>query len=168
MLGQDFFNAWKRGPRMRFKLETQLPCSLERAIAEVKKPRLLMHVARPLLRFEPTRGTVVPEEWGEATYWFRLLFLGVLPLGDQAVSVTIQETVDGFTLRDNGHSRLIRRWDHLITIREANGATLYSDTVELDAGFATPVVWLFSRLFFAHRQRRWRRLASGGFSDFDA
>jgi hypothetical protein len=150
---------------LRLHLETTLPCSYERAVEEVKKPRLLMHIARPLLRFEPAKGTVVLESWEEETYWFRLFLFGVIPIGNQAVRITMQDGADTFRLRDNGCSRMIRRWDHRIAIRDANGATIYSDTVDLDAGLLTPVVWMFVRLFFVHRQKRWRQLARSGFRD---
>jgi len=36
--------------------------------------------------------------------------------------------------------------------------------VTIEAGILTPFVWLFARLFYAHRQRRWAALAAKGFS----
>jgi hypothetical protein len=35
--------------------------------------------------------------------------------------------------------------------------------VRIEAGWRTPVVGLFARLFFAHRHRRWRRLVRSKF-----
>jgi hypothetical protein len=148
---------------VQIQLDTVLPCSYERAVAEVKKPGLLSHVARPFVIFEPAGKTVVRDRWEEATYWFHLRLFGFLPFGTQAVCITFDEDANGFRLRDNGHSRLIRRWDHRITIRRENGHALYRDTLDLDAGLATPFVCLFARIFFAHRQRRWVGLAQSGF-----
>lgn len=67
-------------------------------------------------------------------------------------------------LGDNGYSPLISKWDHLITAQEVNGGTLYRDSVTIKAGVLTPFVWLFARLFYAHRQRRWATLAANGFN----
>jgi hypothetical protein len=35
--------------------------------------------------------------------------------------------------------------------------------VHIDAGMLTPLVAAFARLFYAHRQKRWRALAKNGF-----
>lgn len=148
---------------MRVQLDTVLPCSYEKAVAEVKTPRLLIHIAHPLVSFEPTDGTVVPTNWEEKTYWFRLKLFGFIPCGKQAVRITFHEDDAAFRVRDNGYGRLIRRWDHWITIQRNSGNTLYRDTLDLDAGIITPLVWLFARVFYAHRQRRWGRLARSGF-----
>lgn len=74
------------------------------------------------------------------------------------------ENAQFFMLGDNGYSPLISKWDHLITAQEVNGGTLYRDSVTIKAGILTPFVWLFARLFYAHRQRRWATLAANGFN----
>ena len=91
--------------------------------------------------------------------------LGVLPLGWQEIRIT-RPTPTGETrhLRDAGRGALARRWDHLITVAPAGpGRTRYTDRVEVEAGWLTPAVWAFARLFYAHRQRCWRRLVARGF-----
>jgi hypothetical protein len=58
-------------------------------------------------------------------------------------------------LRDNGHSALIKTWDHRITIAsDDQGGTLYRDEVEVRAGLLTPFIWVFAQIFYRHRQRR--------------
>ena len=148
---------------MQIDLSTVLPCSYARAVEEVKTPRLLLHIAHPLVSFKPADETAVPDIWEETTYWFHLKLFGFIPFGKQAVRITYEEAADTLRIRDNGYSRLIRRWDHWITIHNKNGQTLYRDTLDLDAGILTPVVWLFARAFYAHRQRRWIKLAQSGF-----
>ncbi len=44
------------------------------------------------------------------------------------------------------------------------GGTLYRDRVEIDAGLLTPVVAALARVFYRHRQGRWRALAARGFA----
>jgi len=148
---------------VRVQLETVLPCKFDKAIAEVKTTGLLMHTAHPFVSFAPANGTIIPTNWEEKTYWFRLKLFGVVPFGKQAVRITFHEDDEAFKIRDNGYSRLIRRWDHWITIQKSGSNTLYRDTLDLDAGFITLFVWLFARFFYAHRQRRWIRLAHAGF-----
>lgn len=153
---------------MHLQLETILTCDFERAVEEAQKPRLLSFVAHPLVGFEPVDGATLPTRWGDDTYWFRLKLFGFIPMGNQAVRATIQETADELIIQDNGYSRLIRRWDHRINIERRGGGTLYRDTLDLDAGVLTPLVWLFARVFFSHRQKRWRQLAQSGFEYGDS
>ncbi len=148
---------------MRISLSTELPCSFEAAIDAVKRPALLFHIARPLVTFVPDPETIVGPRWEEGTHWYRLRLFACVPFGRQAVRITFDESADRLRLRDNGYSRLIRKWDHLITIERGPDRTLYRDELDLDAGLLTPFVWLFARGFYAHRQRRWRQLAKDDF-----
>lgn len=151
---------------MQIDLATLLPCSLEEVVAQVRTPRLLRHVASPLLSFSPLAPAEFPDIWSEGTYWVTLKLFGVLPIGRQAIVISYPqaESAETFMLRDNGYSPLISKWDHLITAQEASGGTLYRDQVTIEAGVLSPFVWLYARLFYAHRQRRWATLATHGFN----
>lgn len=151
---------------MIVQLETNLPATPADCAAAVMTPALLHHVAAPLVRFEPVQSAAWPARWTPGPFPVRLKLFGLLPLGEQTIDISFPSAAPGcFALRDNGHSRLIPRWDHLITIEAADGGTRYTDRVEIEADWRTPFVWLFARLFYAHRQRRWRRLvAQGGLS----
>ena len=68
-------------------------------------------------------------------------------------------------IRDNGYGPLIKRWDHWIAIAaDEGGTTHYTDRVAIEAGLITPLITTFARVFYAHRQRRWRALARTGFA----
>ena len=140
---------------------------MAQAVEAVKTPRLLFFVASPLVRFVPTRGTVVPRVWEEATYWFGLRIFGFLPFGEQAVRITFSPGADDFRVRDDGYSRLVKRWDHRILIERSGAGVRYCDELNIEAGVLTPVVWLFAFLFYRHRQRRWSRLVKHEF-DYQA
>lgn len=148
---------------MIVELSTTLRAQTDACIAAVMTPALLRHVAAPLVRFEPVAPGGWPARWSPGAFPVRMKLFGLLPLGEQVIDISLPPTAPGrFALRDNGRSRLIRRWDHLITIEPVGSATRYTDRVEVEAGWRTPFVWLFARLFYAHRQRRWRSLAERG------
>ncbi len=130
--------------------------------------RLLQYVAHPLVSFSPVNGTGFPVTWTEGTHWVRLKLFGFLPFGRQAIVISKPSLPSGFAMRDAGHSALISVWDHLITIEPHPGGCLYRDQVEVSAGALTPLTWMFALIFYRHRQRRWRRLAAGGFDYGDA
>jgi len=146
-------------------LSTTLECTADEAWERVRTWALLRHIAAPLIRFTPKDSAVFPAhlEPGEFRTWMWLF--GVIPLGWQAVVIS-EPPPDGATrfIRDKGYSPLIKRWDHSIAITPtAEGKAHYIDRVDIDAGPFTPLVHRFARVFFAHRQRRWRALARSGF-----
>ena len=50
-------------------------------------------------------------------------------------------------------------WNHDIQLIEKDEAhTLYTDRVEIHAGWKTVFIWLWANAFYAHRQRKWIRL----------
>ena len=134
---------------------------------QLKQSRLLMHVASPIVKFIPYGATKLPESWEEGTYWLSLRLLGFIPLGKQAVVISYPESRSSFILRDNGHSMLVKKWDHQITIHASGAGTLYRDHVTIEAGLFTVLIWVFAQVFYRHRQRRWRQLVACGF-DYDA
>jgi hypothetical protein len=132
----------------------------------VRTSALLMHIAAPLIRFTPKGGARFPSEWAPGEYRAWMWLFGVLPIGWQAVVIS-EPPPDGATrfIRDNGYGPLIRRWDYWIAITPlADGTTHYVDRVDIDAGPLTPLVERFARMFYAHRQRRWRKLVQTGFA----
>jgi hypothetical protein len=150
---------------MVIERSTLLEAPPERVIAELRRTALLRHVSWPLLSFEPEDPPAFPERWEAGTYRVRLRAFGVVPLGWQEVRTEELPGEPGrWLLRDDGRGSLVRRWDHLITVEPGGpGRTRYTDRVEVEAGLLTPAVGAFAHVFYAHRQRRLRRLVASGF-----
>ncbi|MCA0351804.1 MAG: hypothetical protein LCH85_07385 [Chloroflexi bacterium] len=143
-------------------LSTRLDCAASTAIEHVTTSRLLEYVAKPLVTFVPKQPNQLPDVWRDGTYWVELRLFGVIPVGKQAIVISHPQQ-HPFTLRDNGHSPLIKRWDHTIEVAVEGTSTRYRDHVVVEAGWLTPLIWLFAQVFYRHRQRRWRRLAARHF-----
>jgi hypothetical protein len=153
---------------MKVRLETKLPVPAEAAFAAVTTPRLLEHVAAPLLRFRPLDPPAFPDRWTPGRYRVAMRAFGLVPLGRQWIEISFLEPdAEGARgVRDNGSGDLVRVWDHLIRIRRLDGEScLYRDEVEVKAGLLTPFIWAFAQLFYRHRQRRWRALAARGLQE---
>jgi hypothetical protein len=150
---------------MKVDLQTRLAMSPEDVWQRVLTPELLFHIAAPLVRFRFV-GCDAPVQWSDGSrYLVAIKLFGLLPFGEQWIVPTLQSDparVWPKRLRDNGHSALIKTWDHWITIAsDGQGGTLYRDEVEVHAGLLTPFIWVFAQIFYRHRQRRWRSLARG-------
>lgn len=143
---------------------TFLPCPFERCLEQVVTSKLLQYVASPIVAFVPVSPPALPERWEDGMYVVGLRLFGFIPLGLQTIDISVpSRSSSHIELRDNGYSSLISKWDHLITIRSAEGGCIYSDRLEVEAGVLTPFVWAFAWLFYRHRQRRWLRLVSKAF-----
>lgn len=145
-------------------VSTFLPVLPEKVAAHLRTSRLLIHVASPVVKFIPAGATQLPEKWEEGAYWVSLRLFGFIPFGKQAVVISYPESPNYFSIRDNGHSVLVKKWDHRITINPMGTGTLYRDHVTIEAGVFTVFVWAFAQLFYRHRQRRWRQLVTSGFN----
>lgn len=141
--------------------ETVLPCTPDAAWREVKRPALLIEVAHPLVTLKPVEPATFSAEWpAQQRVQLRSYLLQFIPLGLRTLYFE-QIDNDARVIQTREHDRLIRKWDHRIEIRpNGDGKTRYSDTVEIDAGLVTLPVWLFARVFYWHRQRRWQSVAA--------
>jgi hypothetical protein len=143
---------------MKVDVSTILNCSAAKAWNEVQKSSLLRHVIWPLARFVPT-GTF-PERWSEGLVLKCKLFVfGVIPIGVHTLHF---EKIDhnNYEMQSREHDPLIARWDHLVSVKPLDDSrSIFRDTIELDAGSLTFVVWAWANWFYRHRQRRWRVLA---------
>ncbi|MEL6738897.1 MAG: hypothetical protein AAFO28_08220 [Pseudomonadota bacterium] len=147
-------------------LTSTLECSADEAWERVATSALLNHITAPLIRFSP-QGSPFPTVWQPGEYRAWMWLFGIVPIGWQAIVISFPPA-SGETrfVRDNGYGPLIKRWDHWIEIApgEAPGTTRYTDRVTIEAGLLTPIIAGFARVFYAHRQRRWRALARSGFA----
>jgi hypothetical protein len=155
--------AQAEGEAMRVYLESLLDRDPDKTWAEVQRSALLLEVCRPLVRIVPVSSPTFPEQWQEGvTVRCKSYLLGFLPLGTRNLLI---ERIDpgAREIQSRESDPLVRRWDHLIRVRPAEGGhTLYSDEIEIEAGLLTPLVWLFAQLLYRHRQRKWRRGTAPG------
>ena len=145
-------------------LSTFLPSAPKDIERHLRTPLVFIRVAAPLVKFIPCGTEQFPEIWEERPYWVSMRLFGFIPLGKQAIDISYPDTTNCFSMRDNGHGRIIKRWDHLMTIEPSGVGTLYRDYVTIEAGVFTVFIWAFAQLFYRHRQRRWRQLVASGFS----
>lgn len=144
-------------------VETYLDAPPELVWAAVNQPRLLVHVAHPMIRFVPIRPKRFPESWQDGDYLVGLVRRGLIPIGKQMIRISHPPAVDGVRfMLDDGHGTLCRRWRHLASVSPEGSGTRYRDEIEVEAGLLTPLVAGFARRFYRHRQARWRALIRAG------
>ena len=134
------------------------PASKETAFRKLQQLETLQLIAKPFATFEPVGETVSTWEVGSTSaYRFRLFSL--IPYGTHTIHI-LRFDPDGVSSREkNAH---VPVWNHEISLVEKDEShTLYTDRVEIRAGWKTAFIWLWVNAFYAHRQRKWVRLLNG-------
>lgn len=99
-------------------------------------------------------------EWheGETVVGWVFLF-GVVPFSRHHLRIASIDDGDRI-LRSREHGGLVRQWNHDIEVEPIDdGRCRYTDRIDINAGFFTPVIVAYARSFYLLRQRRWRTLA---------
>jgi hypothetical protein len=148
----DFLFSERRqrttGGALRVRVETVLDCPADKAWLLVL----------PFARIVPDE-LPFPGEWSDkGTYFCRSYLFGFIPVGKRKIFF---ERVDSAKreIQSRESDSLIRRWDHLICIKQINKEQcLYSDEIEINAGPMTIWIWAWANWFYRHRQSRWKKL----------
>lgn len=136
-------------------------CDSEELFNEIKKTSSLIYIGKPLVKFVPIYP--LPEMWEEGKYLIKMYILGFIPFGKQWIVISVDK--DNKHIRDNGYSKLIKKWDHNIYLKDiGNHKTLYADTIEINAGILTIFIVLFANIFYRLRQKRWSKLIINKFN----
>ncbi|HMN93962.1 MAG TPA: hypothetical protein PKC60_12105 [Hydrogenophaga sp.] len=144
---------------MLARIATHLGCTEAELWQKISEPRSLQFVASPLLSFVPAEGGTLAGEWTVGlSYPLKLYFLKVIPLGRHTIRlVEIDKRTNTIVSQESG--LLARVWNHTIRFQQVSpGLVRYTDEIEIQAGWLTPLIWAFAQVFYRHRQRRWKAL----------
>lgn len=100
-----------------------------------------------------------PSLWSVGTKVnLRPRLFGFLPPGDHVVEfVKIDQATMTIVTNESGGS--IKRWDHTMHVEPLSDERCrYTDSIVIEAGLLTPVIYGFAQFFYRHRHRRWREL----------
>ena len=128
------------------------PDTAENIFKKLKNIKTLRYIAFPYASFEPCGGNEkIVWEKGKV-YEFHLKLFYVIPLGVHKIKVIDFSQNSIYT---NEGNKFVPVWNHHIYLKPLNnGHTEYTDEVEINAGRKTIFVYLWARLFYAHRQRK--------------
>ena len=144
---------------MKAKISTIIKTSENKMWEELQKVSSLMYVASPILKFKPQEGYLIPEKWSLGTeYKLKLSFFGILPIGNHVIKL-VEINKDENLIISNEYGKLTKVWDHIIKFKAIDDHIIeYTDEIEIKAGVLTLFIWLFSHIFYRHRQNKWKKL----------
>ncbi len=122
----------------------------------LQKFSLLSKIVYPYIIFMPENGNKNLVWNVDRTFVFKAKLLGIIPFGTHTINV---KEFDEDNIYTNEVNTYVPVWNHRIVLEEfEKGKTLYSDIVEINAGWRTPFVYAWAKCFYAHRQRKWIRI----------
>ncbi|HOF00620.1 MAG TPA: hypothetical protein PK385_07765 [Spirochaetota bacterium] len=129
----------------------------EEVFCRLQKLETLQYIAAPFARFIPLGNNQITE-WKEgATLSFQLHIFGKIPFGAHTIRVLSFNKDSGINTRE--YNKYVPIWNHRIYLESIDeNTTRYTDEVEVGAGWKTPFVALWAKMFYAHRQRKWKKL----------
>ena len=131
------------------------PAPREEVLSRLQRLETLQYVAAPYASFVPVENSsdFIWKTGAISSYHFRLF--GIVPFGVHTIRIE-RFDADGIQSREsNPH---VPVWNHLITLKDIEELTEYTDEVEIHAGWKTFFIWLWANAFYSHRQRKWIRL----------
>ena len=145
---------------MKNKIVTKtsiFPASKSEVYERIQELSTLQHIAFPYASFKPLNGSDDLIWKPGHSFEFRFRLFGVIPFGVHTINVIeFDENTGIYTREGNPH---VPVWNHRIILKAIGEAsTEYTDEVEIGAGWKTPFVCLWAKLFYRHRQRNWIKL----------
>ncbi len=132
------------------------PASKKEVFRLLQKFSLLSAIAYPYITFTPVNGNKNLIWQVDRTFEFKAKLLGFIPFGTHSINV---KEFDEDNIYTNEVNTYVPVWNHRITLEEiSEEETLYTDIVEINAGWRTPFVYAWAKCFYAHRQRKWVRI----------
>jgi hypothetical protein len=149
---------------MHVVLQLDLDATPEQVWQMLNDPQALGQVVAPLLELEPVGHRRFPTTWTPGDHLVRTRLLGLLPIGDQRIRLTVSERAGARILEDSGGPvsgalAIVREWRHRMAVSSLpNGHTLYRDRLDFSAGALTPIVWIGIWMLWQYRAIGIRRV----------
>ena len=135
--------------------------SRKEIFAKLQEFHTLQYIAYPYAVFEAV-DTGEDFIWEEGkVFLLKFKLFSVIPFGIHTIRVERFDEESGiFTREGNKH---VPTWNHEIILKTVGENKVeYTDRVEIEAGWKTPLVCFWAKLFYAHRQKKWQMLLASG------
>ncbi len=140
-------------------ISSNFPVPKNEVFVNLQSFKTLSYIARPYIRFLPIdkNQDFVWKKGGIFT--FKTKLLGIIPFGIHTINVI--EFNENTFIYTNETNTYVKIWNHKIELKSINeNETEYRDIVEIYAGWKTYFVYIWAKLFYRHRQKRWIKLLS--------
>ena len=142
------------------KKSSVFPAAKDEIFRRLQKLKTLQYIAHPYATFKSVDDTEELTWQEDSAFAFHFKLFALIPFGVHTIKVIQFDIEKGiYTQEGNKH---VPVWNHKIILEKIDeNTTKYTDIVEIQAGWKTLFVYLWANCFYAHRQRKWKRLLKG-------
>lgn len=139
------------------KKSSVFPAAKDEIFRRLQKLKTLQYIAHPYATFKSVDDTEELTWQEDSAFAFHFKLFALIPFGVHTIKVIQFDIEKGiYTQEGNKH---VPVWNHKIILEKIDEKTTkYTDIVEIQAGWKTLFVYLWANCFYAHRQRKWKRL----------
>ncbi|MBQ1971566.1 MAG: hypothetical protein II223_03885 [Treponema sp.] len=139
------------------KKSSVFPAAKDEIFRRLQKLKTLQYIAHPYATFKSVDDTEELTWQEDSAFAFHFKLFALIPFGVHTIKVIQFDIEKGiYTQEGNKH---VPVWNHKIILEKIDeNTTKYTDIVEIQAGGKTLFVYLWANCFYAHRQRKWKRL----------
>ena len=139
------------------KKSSVFPAAKDEIFSRLQKLKTLQYIAHPYATFKSVDDTEELTWQEDSAFAFHFKLFALIPFGVHTIKVIQFDIEKGiYTQEGNKH---VPVWNHKIILEKIDeNTTKYTDIVEIQAGWKTLFVYLWANSFYAHRQRKWKRL----------
>ena len=139
------------------KKSSVFPAAKDEIFRRLQKLKTLQYIAHPYATFKSVDDTEELTWQEDSAFAFHFKLFALVPFGVHTIKVIQFDKEKGiYTQEGNKH---VPVWNHKIILEKIDeNTTKYTDIVEIQAGWKTLFVYLWANSFYAHRQRKWKRL----------
>lgn len=139
------------------KKSSVFPAAKDEIFRRLQKLKTLQYIAHPYATFKSVDDTEELTWQEDSAFAFHFKLFALIPFGVHTIKVIQFDIEKGiYTQEGNKH---VPVWNHKIILEKIDeNTTKYTDIVEIQAGWKTLLVYLWANCFYAHRQRKWKRL----------
>ncbi|MEL7256925.1 MAG: hypothetical protein AAFN80_03660 [Pseudomonadota bacterium] len=110
----------------------------------------VMHVTRRIAKYKHLPP--VRMERGK-TYTTDIRVFGVFRYANYKIRIDHMNPLDRVLITHEGN-RDVRSWKHRVDVKSSRTGAVWTDYLEIDAGFLTPLACLFARFMYVHRHKQ--------------
>ena len=144
---------------LKISISSILNNSTEKIWDKILNIETLIEICKPMARFKLISNENIMKWELNKEYIFKLLIYGFLPFGRHKIILEILDEKNKIILSKE-HNSIVKIWNHKILMENIEeNKTKYTDEVEIYAGIFTIFVAVWAKIFYKHRQKKWKKIS---------
>jgi len=153
------YNNEKVKKGIKIIISSTLYNSAEKIWNKLLNIETLIEICKPMATFKSKLNEKEMKWEINKGYIFKLFIYGFIPFGDHKIILKKLDKENKIIL-SNEYNKIVKIWNHLIIMENLGENEIkYTDEVEIYAGIFTLFTAIWAKLFYKHRQKKWKRIS---------